>query len=115
MPVDLEHRQVVDLADVRDRERGGEHALADPAVGSPRLDVDDDVDPRERVVQRLLDAVGGGMPLADRGTGSDADDDVGEVLASRTPKPKPAKLDRRLERRDRLTRNPRVAPRASGP
>ena len=81
--VDVEHGQVVDLADVRDRERGGEHALADAAVASTRLDVHDDVDPGKRVVQRMLDAVGGRVPLADRGAGRDADDDVGEVLASR--------------------------------
>ena len=87
--VDVEHRQVVDLAHVRDGERRRESALADSAVASARLDVDDDVDSRERLVERVLDAVGGGVPLADRRTGRDADDDVGEVLSPGAPKPQP--------------------------
>ena len=107
-PVDVEHRQVVDLAHVRDGERGGEDAFANPAVAAARLDVDDDVDPRERVVQRLLDAVGRRVALADRGSRRDADDDVGEVLPSRSPQPEPPELDGRIERRDRPARDPRV-------
>ena len=41
--VDLEHDQVVDLADLRHRERGGEDSLARLSFGAPRLDVDDDI------------------------------------------------------------------------
>ena len=52
-PVDVEHREVVDLAHVRDRQRGGEHSLAQRPVAAARLDVDDDVDPGERLEQRL--------------------------------------------------------------
>ena len=37
------------------------------------------------------------MPLTDRRAGRDADDDVREVLAARTPEPEPAELDRRVE------------------
>ena len=78
--IHVEHRQVVDLPHVRDRERRRENALANSAIASARLDVDDDVDSRERVVERLLDTIGGRVALADRGSRRDADDDVGEVL-----------------------------------
>ena len=78
--IDVEHRQVVDLPHVRDRERRRENALANSAIASARLDVDDDVDSRESVEERLLHTIGGGVALADRGSRRDADDDVGEVL-----------------------------------
>ena len=80
--VDLDHRQVVDLADMGDGERCSEDALAECRVRAARLDMDDDVDPRQRVVQGLLDAIRGRVALADRRARRDADDDVGEVLAS---------------------------------
>ena len=107
-PVDVEHGQVVDLAHLRDGEGRCESALADTSFASSWLDVNDDVDPRECVVERLLDAIGRSMALADRRAGRDADDDVCEVLASGSPQPQPPKLDRRLEPRDRLTGDPRI-------
>ena len=69
-PVDVEHREVVDLAHVRDRERRREARVRGSHRRPTRLDVDDDVDPRKSVVQGLLDAVGGGVPLADGGAGA---------------------------------------------
>ena len=78
--VDVKHGQVVDFAHMPDGERCRKHALADHAVASSRLDVNDHVDSGKRVVQRLLDAIGSGMALADRSSRRDADDDVGEVL-----------------------------------
>ena len=68
----------------------------------------DDVDSRERVVQCLLDTIGGRVALADRGSRRDADDDVGEVLPTGPAQPEPAELHRRIQRRDRETSDPRV-------
>ena len=45
----------MDLADGRHREGGGERTLAEVRVGAAWLDVDDDVDARERVVVHALD------------------------------------------------------------
>ena len=84
-PIDLDRRQIVDLADMGDGESGGEHALAECRLLALRLDVNDDVDPRERSVQGLLDAIRGSVALADRRAGRDADDDIGEVLAACPP------------------------------
>ena len=95
--VDVEDLEVVDLAHARDRERGGEHPLAESAGALARLDVDDDVDTREGALKRLLHAVGGRMTLPDRGARSDADDDVREVLSSGPSQSKPPELDRRDE------------------
>ena len=64
--------------------------------------------PGSALVERVLHAVGGSVPLADRRTRRDADDDVREVLAPGAPQTEPAKLDGRLESRDRLPRDPRV-------
>ena len=52
------------LAHARDGDGGGVRALADGVVLA-RLDVDDDVALRQRAPHRLLDGVGGGVPLAD--------------------------------------------------
>ena len=114
-PVDLEDLEVVDLAHLRNGERGGEDALADRAGALARLDVNDDVDPRECVVQRLLDTIGGGVTLTDRRARRDADDDVGEVLSPRAAQPEPAELDRRVESRDRPPGDSRVVLAANGP
>ena len=59
-----EDGDVVDLAHARNPERGGECALGDRSAGLRRLDVDDDVRPRDGPLDRLLDRVGGGMALA---------------------------------------------------
>ena len=98
---DLEHGQVVQLAHARDPERRRERALPDLAPGSARLDVDDDVGVGETSFQRILDAIRGRMALPDRGTRRDADDDVGEVRATRLADPEPPELDGRVELRDR--------------
>ena len=74
----LDHREVVDLPDARDRHGGLAHPLAQGRLHPRGLDVDDDVAPRERFVDGCLDTVGDGMALADGGSGRDADHDVGE-------------------------------------
>ena len=107
-PVDIEDLEVVKLADLRHRQRGGEHTLAQRPGALARFDVDDDIDPGQRAVESLLDAVGSSMPLADRRAGRDSDHDIREVLSARTPEPEPAKLDGRIEAGDRLPRDPRV-------
>ena len=56
----------------------------------------------------LFDAVRRSVALADRRARGDADDDVGEVLASRSPQPEPSELHGRVERRDRPTCDPRL-------
>ncbi len=86
-PVDIEHREVVDLAHMRDGECSREHPLAERRVSSLWLDVHHDVDPGKRLVQSLLDPVGGSVSLADRRTGCDADDDVRETLSPCSPQP----------------------------
>ena len=48
------------------------------------------------------------MTLADRGSGSNTDDDVREVLTSCPSQTKPPELDRRVERRERAPRDPGV-------
>src|SRR5262249_12587538 len=52
--VHLEHGEIVNLTHVRHGERRGEYALAQRGAAFPRLHVDDDVDPRQRVVQSRL-------------------------------------------------------------
>jgi hypothetical protein len=98
--VKVKHRQVVDLADVRDGECGRENTLANSAIATTRLDVHDGVDSRERIVECLLDPIGGRVALADRGSRRDADDDIGEVLATGPAQSEPAELDGRVERRN---------------
>ncbi len=78
------------------------------AVALTRLDVNDDVDPRECVVQRLLDPIGRGVPLSDGRARRDADDDVGEVLSPSAAQPEATELDRRVESRDRPPGDSRV-------
>src|SRR5207344_2487835 len=85
-----------------------ENALANSPIASARLDVDDDVDSRKSVEERLFHAIGGRMALADRGSRRDADDDVGEVLPTRPTESETSELDRRIERRDRKTSDTRV-------
>ena len=67
LPVERDDAEVVDLAHARDGQRRGVRALAQRRLALPRLDVDDDVDPRQRALERLLDPVGRRMALADRG------------------------------------------------
>ena len=65
--------------------------------------------------ERRLDAVGGGVSLADRGAGRDADHDVGERPAGRLAQPEAPERDGRLEARDRVARGRRPRRRARGP
>ena len=51
------------------RQRRRVRALAQRRLALPRLDVDDDVDPGQRALERLLDPVGRRVPLADGGAG----------------------------------------------
>ena len=92
--VDREHVDVVHLAHARDAERGGLRAVAD-ARRLLRLDVDDDVAPRQRALHRLLDAVRGSVPLPDRGARRDADHDVRELAAAGLAHPQALELDDR--------------------
>ena len=62
----LDHREVVDLADPRDGHRRLADALPQRGLDTARLDVDDDVAPRERSVDRGLDAVGDRVTLLRR-------------------------------------------------
>ena len=114
-PVDLEHREVVDLANVRDGERRRENALLKRSVRCLGSTWTTTSIPGKRVVQRGLDPVRGRVALADRRARGDADHDVGEVLASRSPQPQPPELDRRS--RASRSRDARAAsrPRASDP
>ena len=77
-------------------------ALAHGADRLLRLDVDDDVCLRQRVLHGALDVVSGSVALAHRGVGGDADHDVREVAPAGLAHPQPPQLDRRLDRRDRL-------------
>ena len=97
----LDHGQVVDLADARDRHRGLAHALAQRRLGPGRLDVDDDVASGQRGVDGRLDAVRDGVALADRSAGRDADHDIGERAPGRLPQAQAPHLDGRVERGDR--------------
>ena len=91
-------------------------ARARAARPRPRgLDVDDDVAPRQRALDRLLDRVGRRMPLADAGVRRDADDDVREVAPGRLAHPQPPQLDRRIQRRDRQRAPPPPPRPAPGP
>ena len=64
-PADLDEREVVDLAHIRNGD--GRSVRAHPDAGiDERLDVNDDVASGQRALERLLDRVGRGMPLADR-------------------------------------------------
>jgi hypothetical protein len=78
--VDRHHPHVVHLAHPRDGQRRCVHPVAQRRFGS-RLDVDDHVAPRERLLHRPLDLVRCRMALTHGSTGWDADDDVGEVTA----------------------------------
>ena len=95
---------VVHLAHARHAERGRVRALAHGADRLLRLDVDDDVRLRQRVLHGALDGVGGGVALAQRRVGGDADHDVGEVAARGLAHPQPPQLDRRIDRHDRQAR-----------
>ena len=99
--VDVEHREVVDLAHVGDAERGRERPLADAPLIAAGLDVDDDVDVGQPLVQRRLHAIGGGVPLAHGGARRDPDHDIREVAAARLADPEPPQLDGRVETGDR--------------
>ncbi len=108
---DVDDGQVVDLPHARDGERGRVGALPDRRLVSERLDVHDDVGLGQRPVHGVLDGVGRGMPLPDRGARRDADHDVGEVAAGRLPHPQPTEVHGRLDRLDRERgRPPRPRP-----
>ena len=81
--VQIEDGHVVDLAHARDPERGGERLLAQFSPGLRGLDVDDDVSAGHGALDRILDGVGRGVPLANGGPRWDADDDVGEMPSRR--------------------------------
>ncbi len=97
----LDHGEVVELANPGDRHRRFAHALAQGDLGTGGLDVDDDVASGERPLDCGLDAVCDGVPLADRGARRDSDHDVGERPTGSLPQSQPPYVDRRLERRDR--------------
>ena len=96
-PVDLEHGEVVDLAYLRNCERGGQHSLANLSLGATGLDVHDDVRVGKPGTQRFLDAVGGSVPLADGRPRGDADHDVGEVSSTGLAHAQPSQLNRGIE------------------
>ncbi len=102
---DLEQDEVVHLSHLRDGHCGRENPLTNVAVRSARLDVNDDVDARQRVAERGFDTIGRGVPLPDRRSRRDTDDDVSEELAPGAPEPETSQLDRRLEGRHRLSRD----------
>ncbi len=87
----------MDLPHTRHAERSSERALADLAVVGAWLDVNHDVGVRQSSPEGVLDSVSSGMPLPDSRTGSDADDDVREVCASRLAYAEPPELDGRVE------------------
>ena len=99
-PADLDEREVVDLAHIRNGE--GRSVRAHPDVGiDERLHVNDDVASGQRALERCLDRVGGGMPQADRSRRRHTDHDVGEIPPGRLPHPEPPQVDRGCERDDR--------------
>ena len=102
--VGSQHRQVVDLAHPRDTLRRSEDAFAQHGLAALGLDVDDDVAQRERLVDRRLDRVGGGVALRDRGSRRHADHDVRELPPRRLAHPETPQLNRRLDARDRRPR-----------
>ena len=88
---DVDERKVVDLAHARHRQRRRVRALADARV-LERLDVDDDVTAGQRALDRALDRVGDGVPLADGRDRGDADHHVGELASARLAHPQPSQL-----------------------
>ena len=80
----LEHRDVVRLDHPGHAHRGGRDPLVGTLLGERRgLDVHLHLGPPERVPHRLLDLVGDLVHLLDPLEPRDADDDVGEALATR--------------------------------
>ena len=98
----LEHPEVVDLPHVRDAERRRERTLANPCTDAARLHVHHHIRARKRILDRILDAVCGRVPLPHGSPRRDADHHVREVRATGAPDAEPAQLDRRVERGDRL-------------
>ena len=96
-----QHRKIVDLAHLRHVLRRGQGPLAQRGLVFLRLDVDDDVALRQRLVDRRLDRVRRGVALADCGSRRDADDDVRELPAPGLPHPQTPQLHKRLEPPDR--------------
>ena len=82
------------LAHARHAERRRVRALAHGADRLLRLDVDDDIRLRQRVLHGALDVVGGRVTLAHRRVGGDTDHDVRELAASGLPHPQAPQLDR---------------------
>ena len=99
--VQIEDGHVVDFAHAWDPERGGERLLAQFSPGLCGLDVDDDVTAGHGPLDRLLDGVGRGVPLADGCPRWDADDDVGEMPSRRPAHAQAEEDDRRGELLDR--------------
>ena len=108
---DLEHDDVVDLADARDaaaRPRARARAAPRPPPRGSTWTTTSA--PGHRALDRLLDRVGGGVALLDRRPRRDADDDVGEMAPGGAAHAEPPELDRRLERLDRRGAPPPPAP-----
>ena len=82
-------------------ERDREDAVAQVEAPSARLDVHDDVAPRQRALERALDQIGGLMALDDGLPGRHADDHVGEVAPGGLSQAQPVELDVRPQRGDR--------------
>ncbi len=109
----LEDRDVVRLADGRLAERDRQDAVAEREPAATGLDVDDDVAVGQRVLDGLLDLVGGGVAFDDRSAGWDRHDHVGEIASGRFAQPQPLQLDLRAESDDRFPRD-RLSARGGG-
>ena len=111
----LEDGDVVGLLDERLRQGDREHAVAQVQAAAAWLDVHDDVAPGQRLLDGLLDAIGGAMALDHRLSGRDRDDDVGEVAAGRLAQAQAAQLDVGAEFGDRPLGGGAGLGRACGP
>ena len=103
--VGAQHGQVVDLPHLGHAQGGGEGPFTERALVALRLDVDDDVALRQRLVDGGLDGVRRRVTLPDGGARRNADHDVGELAPRRLPHPQAPQLDPGLQTRDRGARS----------
>ncbi len=100
---DAHDGDVVDLAHPRDAERSRERPLAQGGRRAVlRLDVDDHVAARQRILDRRLDRIGDRVCLCDRGARREPDHHVGKVAPACLPQAQTSQLNGRVERRDGL-------------